>query len=649
MEIKLKNKLLIEDLSSDTISDDSNIKKIIVKSGLIWQYDFSEIQNLFEHVHNLKEIELAHFCPAHGSYEEVLDNILLSTGITTVSFSGCLDGLDYSLLSKTSKFINLDTVRIAAFSNNIKDQTNPKLKRISIPPHIRRISLNKVDVSEGLDFSEQDLEFFELSSDLESLKTLPTEDCKQIRNINIESIINSETLNVLSEKFSNLKNVTFPNGSRLDSIDNLNNFLKVMNNTPNIFINPFEVFPKIADFFEKHPETKDSYYLTKYRLYNLKKQPSITLSIEDLTPEIIEKFKKNNFNGDITLKIQNVGELPYEKISKLQEELHIKNVSIYSKDNNIYQNYTYPIDEYTAISESLQELVEGIDDNLNEKEKFVEIYKRVATSISYDSRAAYPKSKKDEIYSEENRKNCRNLRNALLYKKAVCAGFADVLKNACSLKGIEAQYISGPIDSEIPISHLKKARYKKATVLSKNETTKKATIREYHAWNKVKLDGIWYNFDPTWDKSSFVSKELPKYAFRSDESLMNEKDRRSEIRGPACTENITKKELKYLFSNKITKKIRNFTSIVSQKILNILEDTDIKPKTKTLPPAKSSLIQDASISSGEPASPLASKSTNPWSLDNYDITVEDVKIMGNQFNPSSRNIKTKNIDIDTER
>ena len=79
----------------------------------------------------------------------------------------------------------------------------------------------------------------------------------------------------------------------------------------------------------------------------------------------------------------------------------------------------------------------------------------------------------------------RNLEGFFLHGKSVCAGTALALKNLCESAGIEVEYVQGKAQS-------------------KNENRP-----SYHAWIKAKIDGQWYNADPTWD----ANKVGKKYEF----------------------------------------------------------------------------------------------------------------------------------------
>ena len=78
----------------------------------------------------------------------------------------------------------------------------------------------------------------------------------------------------------------------------------------------------------------------------------------------------------------------------------------------------------------------------------------------------------------------------------MCSGYADILRNVCALKEIEAKYIVGfPPNDKIG-----------------------------HAWNQVKLNGKWYNCDATWADDSNA-----KYYLLSDEEFYESHKKYSEI------------------------------------------------------------------------------------------------------------------------
>lgn len=71
---------------------------------------------------------------------------------------------------------------------------------------------------------------------------------------------------------------------------------------------------------------------------------------------------------------------------------------------------------------------------------------------------------------------------------------------------------------------------------------------DIHAWNKVKLDGVWYNADACWDEDILKTpKRLPRYALLSDDTMeiIGDRDCGS---GPKCLTDANKSEIEKLFS-----------------------------------------------------------------------------------------------------
>lgn len=232
--------------------------------------------------------------------------------------------------------------------------------------------------------------------------------------------------------------------------------------------------------------------------------------LSDLSSYVVE-------GKTIILYANNMSDVPLSVAEKLKQAGANCKIRMAAHDNNArFQNEDYGLDEYIEMSKVMEELIGDIDENLPEEEKFKQIYERVTKFLAYDYPAAYPKTKEDRKYSDENIKNCRNLRNGLLQGKTVCAGYADILKNACLIKGIECEYVHGPVDSVQSRDYFlykKKKDRPELVYLDSNS----AIVREYHAWNKVKINGVWYNCDPTWDRDEIMEGRGPKYAMLSDE------------------------------------------------------------------------------------------------------------------------------------
>ena len=108
----------------------------------------------------------------------------------------------------------------------------------------------------------------------------------------------------------------------------------------------------------------------------------------------------------------------------------------------------------------------------------------------------YEKLDKNQQSEEEDKINGTMI-GPLLYGTGVCSGDAWALKNVLMCLGIECRYIG-------------------ASNVNPKEWG--------HAWNQVKLDGIWYNIDLTWDRDRIVEELETKYFLKSDEDFLKHEE-----------------------------------------------------------------------------------------------------------------------------
>lgn len=378
---------------------------------------------------------------------------------------------------------------------------------------------------------------------------------------NIENLILSEKQikdsSKIISKFPNLKNIKIPdsNISFADMGDDINNIFNVMNYMK--FGNlKGDLAPKdIQDFIDEN-NLNDKFLLSSDGrcLINLDKideksfEPeTISVNVADIEKIGIDRLKKS---GDkVTLVINNASELSNQQLQEYENAgLQIEGIKVFSPENSREQNEVYDIGTYSAIRDKLEEIVEGIDVNLPDKQRFAEVYKRVCSNIAYDTPAGYPKTNAEIKYSNLENANCRNLRNGLLEGKCVCAGYADILRNALAMVNIDAKYIKGfVVDKTISDKKFKDKEIDKGYIEKKEDGT--VLIGEYHAWNKVKLDGAWYNVAPTWDATQIRLGQVPTNCLETDEEI-RKNYRKTEFDGPECNTSIEKKELDQIFNNK---------------------------------------------------------------------------------------------------
>lgn len=294
-------------------------------------------------------------------------------------------------------------------------------------------------------------------------------------------------------------------------------------------------------------------------------------------PAFLDLLKRNS-EKEIILCASSMAEVPLDVAENLHKQGIKCKIYIKAFDNAYCQNEVYELDEYIEMSRKMDELIGDIDENLPEEQRFRLIYERVTKYLDYDYPAAYPKNREEKKYSQEQVRNCRNLRNGLLFGKTVCAGYADILKNACLIKGIECEYIQGPVDSiQNKEAYIMKEKSNNEEVIYSDGQD--IITREYHAWNKVKINGVWYNCDPTWDRDDIINGRTPKYALISDEVFKKLGRPTVEVLRHPCTKNIFGLEKNSIFFG--MQPAENL--VVSNKFLEFESTVDEYGRPRQLP------------------------------------------------------------------
>lgn len=189
----------------------------------------------------------------------------------------------------------------------------------------------------------------------------------------------------------------------------------------------------------------------------------------------------------VRINIHDVSELTSQKARELLQQMNDKGMNLSgvqifdeNTDNEFTQITPYSMSQYVYIRDTLDMVVSGIDQTEPDIDKFATVYQRLMDSIVYDYGAAdEPTDTAKALYYSEKVNSSRNLLEGLEEGKCVCAGYADILRNALSLVGIEARLNTG-------------------------NDTNGAGHTGRHAWNQVELDDgtgnkKWYYTDLTWD------------------------------------------------------------------------------------------------------------------------------------------------------
>ena len=188
---------------------------------------------------------------------------------------------------------------------------------------------------------------------------------------------------------------------------------------------------------------------------------------------------------NVRLKIHDVTELTADRARSLAQDMsnrgmNLAGIQIFDKQvaNSRTNTNPYSIAEYIYIRETLDKVVAGIDMSEPDIDKFATIYDRLGSKITYDYGAINHRDFAESMYYAEKLYSSRNLLEGLQDETCVCAGYADILRNALLLVGVDARYNSGRCDA--------------------NDAS------TGHAWNQVLLDDgtgnkKWYYTDLTWD------------------------------------------------------------------------------------------------------------------------------------------------------
>lgn len=130
-------------------------------------------------------------------------------------------------------------------------------------------------------------------------------------------------------------------------------------------------------------------------------------------------------------------------------------------------------------------LAEALTKNkIGEKEKFDAVFTWVAGNIKYNYSAYY----------SSGGSGATNIKRMLKYRRGICLDYATLMDTLCTLAGITNVSVYG---------------YAKDEIFDVSDSL----YIDNHAWNAVKLGGVWYLYDVTW-ASGTVAYEYTKFSKR---------------------------------------------------------------------------------------------------------------------------------------
>lgn len=261
----------------------------------------------------------------------------------------------------------------------------------------------------------------------------------------------------------------------------------------------------------------------------------------ELLRNMLDKFSINN----ITLAIEDMSILPIDMISSISEMTNVNSVYIPGQKKDFIHTkmnrYEYSLENYIKLRSKIDKILEDVDSNSPEINRFLDIYRKLGESISYSW---------DEVTDEPSERNeAHSLIGPLLENECVCEGYALALKQVLRCSGLEAQYIEGNVDKD------------------EMDPRRKNTS---HAWNQVKIDGKWYNCDLTWDVGRIEARRELDYCLQSDEEFINH-DINCEGR-EICMESYNRKIINNILKPTIS---RSEEKMQFEKFLNDLDQIGI--------------------------------------------------------------------------
>ena len=227
------------------------------------------------------------------------------------------------------------------------------------------------------------------------------------------------------------------------------------------------------------------------------KEGILTVYISDMKEEELTgiNFYIDTLKGNVT----DIKTMPYSP-EKTKVELSVnRSDSIYVLDS-ILDNKPIPAEKTNAIK--LEKKVrEILDNNINLSmtafDKELALHDYIVNNCQY----GFFNDGSEWEYSAYG---------ALVEGKAVCSGYAAAFDLLLKCAGLESRFVVGYASSS-------QRRLGESTT----EESKRSSLKaDNHAWNQVKIDGIWYNVDTTWDDPVGTKDMLSHMYFNIDDELM---------------------------------------------------------------------------------------------------------------------------------
>jgi hypothetical protein len=239
-------------------------------------------------------------------------------------------------------------------------------------------------------------------------------------------------------------------------------------NDPDSPVNPVKVTISVDNLFKLENIIEDSSNIERMEIIVPKGSNGIN-QIKGFVMPYLSKFKDG-----IVITVEDFTTIFHEDLEKINGTGKVSAIKVLDeKLPTIESRFQYSPEDYKALHSKIEEITCGIPEDLDELKKFMIIYRRIGDLVKYDY--GIIDDNKYTKYAKDNIDNSRNLVNGLMQGTCVCAGYADILYNCLREVGIDCRKIDGIGGGD------------------------------YHEWNKVKINGKWYNTDLTWDSDAIKS------------------------------------------------------------------------------------------------------------------------------------------------
>ena len=206
------------------------------------------------------------------------------------------------------------------------------------------------------------------------------------------------------------------------------------------------------------------------------KFPNACVNFIDI--ESVEQMIKNekSYKGvPIIITIDNIGQLPLDKISDIESKFDVEGVRIIEKDRNVkIEQRPISLDGYKRIRNVIDNdiinklyVTEQTNKTAVDVQLTTQILRLIAKKVKYDTEG---KEKSKQLSREEWFSYYSNVSNitGLVTGKTVCGGYAEILRNVLSCVGIKSKTMVG-----------------------------KTADNKGHAWNQIEIGNAWFNIDLT--------------------------------------------------------------------------------------------------------------------------------------------------------